>query len=78
MGRLGLVSSLIAGGIDNSAQSLTSAELYDPATGKFHAAGSMAVAVYSHTATRLSEGSVLITGGVNDSGVVASAELWRP
>jgi hypothetical protein len=38
----------------------------------------MVVAIYAHTATRLSDGSVLITGGVNDSGVSASAELWRP
>jgi hypothetical protein len=36
------------------------------------------VAVYAHTANRLSDGSVLVTGGVNDSGVSASAELWRP
>ena len=30
------------------------------------------------TATLLSDGSVLNTGGVNDTGVSAAAELWRP
>jgi hypothetical protein len=64
--------------VDNSSVSLASAELYDPAIGTFSAAGSLAVGRYSHTATLLSDGSILIVGGVGDSGVVASAELWRP
>ena len=68
---------LIAGGND-SAKTLASAELYNPATGTFNSAGSMPEPVYAHTATQLSDGSVLITGGVNDSAVVASAELYRP
>jgi hypothetical protein len=69
---------LVLGGVDNSSYSLASAELYNPALGKFNSAGSLAVGRYSHTATLLSDGSVLIAGGVGDSGVVASAELWRP
>jgi hypothetical protein len=69
---------LVLGGVDNSSVSLTSAELYDPALGTFSAAGSLASGRYSHTATLLSDGSILIAGGEGDSGVVASAELWRP
>jgi WD40 repeat protein len=68
----------VLGGVDNSSVSLASAELYDPAIGTFSAAGSLAVGRYSHTATLLSDGSILIVGGVGDSGMVASAELWRP
>ena len=77
-GILELAALLIAGGIDNSVQILASAELYDPASGKFSSAGSMAVSVYAHTATRLTDGSVLIAGGDNDSGPQAAAELYRP
>ena len=69
---------LVAGGVDSSLQSLASAELYDPGTSKFSQAGSMAVAVYAHTATLLSDGSILVTGGLSDSGVTATAQLYRP
>ena len=75
---------LIAGGgpaswLDDRAQYLSSAELYDPQTGTFSPAGSMTTARDGHTATRLMDGRVLITGG-NDLGDhgVASAELYDP
>jgi len=67
---------LVAGGV-----SFSSAEKYDPTTGKFiPTAGSMSVARYSHTATLLAGGKVLITGGggLNGDPVLATAELFDP
>ena len=52
---------LITGGENGSGQ-LSSAEVYDPATGTFAATGSMGTARYGHTATLLQDGRVLMTG----------------
>ena len=42
-------------------------------------AGTLAVARYLHTATRLEDGRVLVTGGVGpDGAAIAAAELWDP
>jgi hypothetical protein len=61
---------------------LSSAELFNPVTGKWTETASMNVARYGHTATLLHNGKVLVTGGsdlvagrVHD---LCSAELYDP
>ena len=48
------------------------------ATGTFGPAGSLAEARISHTATTLPDGRVLVVGGQNLGGILASAEVWDP
>jgi galactose oxidase-like protein len=77
---------LIAGGGPRAtccSDVVTSAEIYDPATGTFTATGSMSVARGGHTATLLNDGKVLIAGGgrlVAGLGtlLLAGAELYDP
>jgi Galactose oxidase, central domain/Abnormal spindle-like microcephaly-assoc'd, ASPM-SPD-2-Hydin len=61
-----------------SSDIVSSAEIYDPATGAFTATGSMSAARVFHTATLLQNGKVLIAGGENNNGTLASAELYDP
>jgi N-acetylneuraminic acid mutarotase len=72
---------LIAGGM-NAVGFLSSAELYDPATGTWTNTGSLNTARGEHTATLLPNGKVLITGGINKtSGTflsLSSSELYDP
>jgi hypothetical protein len=71
---------LIAGGIADGSDPFASAELYDPATGKFTTVPTlMMVSRYYHTATLLQNGNVLVVGGAtNDPGSLESAELYDP
>ncbi|NLY16918.1 MAG: hypothetical protein GXZ05_11180 [Gammaproteobacteria bacterium] len=62
----------------NNSSSLTSAELYDPATPRWSTAASLVAARYSHTATLLPTGQVLVAGGWGSSGYLVSAELYNP
>ena len=55
--------------------------MYDPAANSWSSTpGNLTTARYYHTATLLSSGKVLITGGYNaDNGVnVSSTELYTP
>jgi len=72
---------LFAGGVASSYDQpfLSSAELYDPATGTFRRTGSLITPRRAHIATLLADGRVLITGGSSARGnVLASAELYDP
>jgi hypothetical protein len=70
---------LIAGGtgLYFSSLSLTSAELYDPATGTYTVTGDMTTGRSGHTAALLADGQVLIVGGAS-GGATVSAELYDP
>jgi len=74
---------LFAGGendtqlLPDSGSILASAELFDPGSGQFAATASMNVARTGHTATLLSDGSVLVAGGRGAAGILADAEVFR-
>src|ERR1017187_4683747 len=72
---------LVVGGETNQIvignRSLTSAELYDPATGRWTATGPLKLGRYGHTATLLQNGKVLVAGGSGYASTPA-AELYDP
>jgi deoxycytidylate deaminase len=78
---------LVAGGFFDQpgtilgGNAISSAELYDPASGTWTTTGSLAKQRYQHTATLLPNGKVLVAGGngyVSGGGVLASSELYDP
>ena len=71
---------LVAGGTPDFNTPLSSAELYDSASGTWTATGSLNTARFFHTATLLPNGKVLVAGGTaNGSGNgLSSAELYDP
>jgi Kelch motif/Galactose oxidase, central domain len=66
---------LVAGGENANFNTLASAELYNPATGKFTPTGSMHFAREGQSAILLNNGQVLIAGGTI---ATAAAELYNP
>jgi len=72
-----LIAGGLTGGIYPQASVLSSAELYDPATGTFTSTGNMTGAHLFHTATLLANGLVLITGEPYYGGEY-TAELYNP
>jgi hypothetical protein len=61
----------------NGTTVLNSAEIFDPATGTFTAAGNLNVARVYHTASALPDGRILIVGGQSGSHL-ASMEIFDP
>lgn len=71
---------LMAGGmeyVENTIDTYTSAELYDPATEKFTATSELNTARGAHTATLLPNGMVLITGGYGIDAGLETSELYN-
>lgn len=68
---------LLAGGMNAQGKPLSSAELFDPRTGKFVPTGSMASARYTASATALPDGRVLIAGGADTPEGYAGAGQQR-
>jgi hypothetical protein len=63
----------------NGGPNLSTAEIYDPKTGKFTLTGSMTIGRAWHTATLLSDGRVLVTGGSETGSTsLSSAEIYDP
>jgi N-acetylneuraminic acid mutarotase len=59
-------------------QELATAELYDPKTGHWTATGHMATGRAGHSATRLPDGRVLVTGGVGGGTSLRTTEIYDP
>lgn len=79
---LGDGTVLIAGGRNDLGEALNVAEIFTPSTpitlSSFSAAGQMTIARASHSATALSDGSVLIAGGIgSDATAGSTAEIYR-
>jgi hypothetical protein len=72
---------LVAGGRSSGGANATvtvTAELFDPATGAFVLTGSMDSPRELHTATRRTDGKVLVTGGIDGKSDLSTAELFDP
>ncbi len=72
---------LVVGGSGSGSgyDALATAELYDPGSGSWTATGKLNEARTYHTATLLSDGRVLVVGGLSSAGSsLASAELYDP
>lgn len=75
---------LVTGGFDISGYTISSSELYDPATQTWSLSGSLNYARKGHTATLLPNGKVLVAGGFNNDssgqpqGQLSTCELYDP
>jgi hypothetical protein len=70
---------LVAGGMQRNGSPLATAELYEPATGRFRPTGnSMSTPRVGHSASLLIDGRVLLDGGWSSDGTLATAELYDP
>ena len=72
---------LVAGGVDNSDNTVASAEIYDPAAGTWRFTGKLVEPRLVHTATALADGRVLLVGGMTDDffmWTTGGAEIFDP
>jgi hypothetical protein len=74
-----LVMGGVSGGEYPSPNLEASAEIYDPAVGRFTSAGAMSVTRYKHGAALLADGKVMVLGGQTSGGQrLASTEIFDP
>ena len=66
---------LVVGGLDATSTAVSSAELYDPESQKFSLAGAPAQRNDGRL-TVLNDGQVLVSGGANPLGYMASTEIY--
>jgi Kelch motif/Galactose oxidase, central domain len=74
-------ATLLADGRVLIAWNTTAAELFDPVSGTFSATGDMTThdgSAAGYTATLLTNGKVLVAGGVNEDVMYTTAELYDP
>lgn len=69
---------LVAGGLTADSSATTSAEIFDPSSGAWQAAGAMLEGRAGATATLLSDGRVLVAGGENSGAASQSLEVFDP
>jgi N-acetylneuraminic acid mutarotase len=78
-GRVLVTGGHVYSGDPGGRRPLTSSELYDPATGRWTATGSLVTARGGHVATLLPSGKVVVAGGASlAASTLASAELYDP
>jgi hypothetical protein len=56
---------------------VATAELYDPASGSWTATANLLPARFSHAATLLRNGTVLVSGGDAGTGTLTRSDLYR-
>lgn len=70
---------LVAGGVGSTGAAVSSAEVYDPATGRWTPTGSLGTPRVGAATARLPGGDVLVAGGLGpDHQPLASAEVYDP
>jgi len=74
---LGDGTVLLAAGDDTSFKQLSAAEIFNPSSGTLTATADLTARRRLSVATVLTNGQVLVTGGDNDSGALATAELYH-
>lgn len=69
---------LVVGGRNSSGVALSSAQIYNPATGAWTAASSLATPRFGHVAVMLQNGRVLVAGGQNSGGYLRDTVIFNP
>jgi N-acetylneuraminic acid mutarotase len=69
---------LLVGGVGSSTTTIATTALYDPTAGSWSAGPSIATARRAHVAATLSDGTVVVAGGIKSTTYVTSEETYDP